>query len=543
MSDHIVGSVTSPGQDANEFTFVTPDVDAVKTGEFLTYTVAADSEPRDIIARVTNREQERGLPASFMANPTVGPQSVALALGVPTGGIDLYRLTATVVGYYDDQMGAFVNPRALPGPGTQLRLAPDELLERVIPNGDIESEAGMATIGWLLNRPPGATPIHVPINEFTATHLAILANTGSGKSYTAGVLIEELMQPDSRAALLVFDPHGEYGTLTQLMDVEHAEVFQDETDGYRPDVNIMTADDITIRISDLTFGDLLSLMDLSRRMESVLRRAWNQLQDRPGVQITVEDIITACYDTDDDANQSAEALEWRLRDALSRGLFHEAQRVALEDIVQPGQATILQLNGMSRKDQQMLAGVLLRRLYYARAAAREDDAEENRTREIIDFPLFTLLEEGHRFAPDGRVQSLDIIRTITSEGRKFGFGLGIISQRPGKIDGDVLSQCGTQIIMQIQNPTDQEAIKRSVESVGEDVMRELPGLTPGQAIVAGDAMNTPVLIQVRERHTDHGAENPETTSEWRSAWDEQAREPEGVRAVEDDEELEDYDAL
>ena len=47
-----------------------------------------------------------------------------------------------------------------------------------------------------------------------------------------------------------------------------------------------------------------------------------------------------------------------------------------------------------------------------------------------------------------------------------------------KIDQDVLSQCGTQVSMQIQNPTDQDAIKRSVETAGEDVLRELPGLRP-----------------------------------------------------------------
>jgi DNA helicase HerA-like ATPase len=117
------------------------------------------------------------------------------------------------------------------------------------------------------------------------------------------------------------------------------------------------------------------------------------------------------------------------------------------------------------------------------------------------------------------------MRTITSEGRKFGFGLGIISQRPSKIDQDVLSQCGTQISMQIKNPNDQDAIKTSVEAAGEDVLRELPGLTPGQAIVSGDAMNTPALIQIRPRYTSHGADSRPVVEEWREAYDRQQREP------------------
>ena len=80
----------------------------------------------------------------------------------------------------------------------------------------------------------------------------------------------------------------------------------------------------------------------------------------------------------------------------------------------------------------------------------------------------------------------------------------------------MLSQCGTQIIMQIQNPNGQQAIRQSVESAGEDVLEELPGLTPGQAVIAGDAMNTPVLTRIRERH---GAESLDATSEWRDSWE------------------------
>ena len=79
--------------------------------------------------------------------------------------------------------------------------------------------------------------------------------------------------------------------------------------------------------------------------------------------------------------------------------------------------------------------------------------------------------------------------------------------------------------MQIQNPNDQDAIKKSVEAAGEDVLRELPGLTPGQAVVSGDAMNTPALIQVRLRRTSHGAESLDVVDEWRKAHKQRQREP------------------
>jgi DNA helicase HerA-like ATPase len=79
--------------------------------------------------------------------------------------------------------------------------------------------------------------------------------------------------------------------------------------------------------------------------------------------------------------------------------------------------------------------------------------------------------------------------------------------------------------MQITNPSDQDAIRNSVEAAGEDVLRELPGLTPGQAVVSGDSMNTPALIQVRNRITGHGAESPDLVDDWTTAYHQQQREP------------------
>jgi len=79
--------------------------------------------------------------------------------------------------------------------------------------------------------------------------------------------------------------------------------------------------------------------------------------------------------------------------------------------------------------------------------------------------------------------------------------------------------------MQIQNPTDQKAIETNVEAAGEDVLNELPGLTPRQAVLSGDAMNTPVLIQVRERHTQHGAKSIPATARWRIVQKKRSEQP------------------
>jgi DNA helicase HerA-like ATPase len=516
--DGIIGTVVRPGEGPNEFVFVTPDSRSVKTGEFVTYDVSVDGTEEAVIARVSNREQARGLPETFMSDPSVAPESIAATLGVPTDDIDLYRITATVIGFYDTEMSTFSNPRQLPQPGTPLRPAPADQLETVLPNlgtesdrVDVEELEGLANIGWLLNRPAETVNVRIPIDEFASTHLAILASTGSGKSYAASVLIEEMMQPDSRAALLVFDPHGEYDTLAEM---QSGEQFRGE-DGYEPDVDYFDPDRLRVRISELELGDVMAVLDdPSDRMQERLAGGWRSMQQRESRTWGVDALVDEMYEIYGDDDVSVGALEWRLRRSIQRNeLFQPDVNVPLEDLVQPGRCTVLQMDTLDRRNQQMIATVLLRRIYRSRLAAeRGRDA-------VVDFPLFALFEEGHRFAPSsGEAPSLGIMRTITSEGRKFGFGLGIVSQRPSKIDPDTLSQCGTQLSMQIQNPNDQEAIKNSVEAVGEDVLQELPGLTPGQAVVSGDAMNTPVLIRVRERHTTHGAESLTATEDWREAY-------------------------
>jgi len=522
---NVVGTVAGPGDDPNEFVFVTPSDKSIKTGEFITYTVPVEGEPRSVFARVTNRELIRGLPEGFLADPEVGPETVAATLGVPTDDTELYRLTATVIGYYDTNMTTFANPRQLPDPGTPLSIAPDRQLETVLPNlgcetdrTDVTTLDGVAHVGWLLNRPEEATNLHIPIEEFASTHLAILASTGSGKSYTASVLIEEMMRPSSRASLLVFDPHGEYDTLAEMQGEEG---FQGE-DGYEPEIEYYDPERLRVRISELEIGDVMAILDNpSNRMQERLSTAWRAMQRQESRTWGIDELIGEMERIYGDDDASVGALEWRLRRSIERNdLFHPEENVPLDEIVDPGQCTVLQMDTLDRRDQQLITTVLLRRMYRERLDdVRDRDSD-------IEHPIFALFEEGHRFAPaSGEAPSLGIMRTITSEGRKFGFGLGIISQRPSKIDQDVLSQCGTQISMQIKNPNDQDAIKNSVEAAGEDVLRELPGLTPGQAVVSGDAMNTPALIQVRQRHTPHGAGSRPVIEEWREAYDERQREP------------------
>jgi DNA helicase HerA-like ATPase len=182
---------------------------------------------------------------------------------------------------------------------------------------------------------------------------------------------------------------------------------------------------------------------------------------------------------------------------------------------------VLQLNEVDHREQQVVVATLLRRLLQARMETEKGQAGE-KDETYLPYPAFVLIEEAHRFAPaSGDLVSSQILKTILSEGRKFGVGVGLISQRPGKLDSDVLSQCMSQFLLRIVNPVDQARVAESVESVGRDLLKELPALSKGQAIVSGAAVNTPVLCRVRRRITEHGAEDVDAPARWLQWFEEQ----------------------
>ncbi len=524
MTPEPIGTTKGPGERPNEFTFVAPDPDqSVRDGEYVYYDALVDGEQREILGRVIRRQPIRLYPDTFMANPNVSPHAMGRLIGFDQGARDLYEISATVLGYFDQNMG-FVNPRIPPRPGEPIYITPDETLSAVLSRRQ-KGNVGGVHIGSLLSRREGAVPITLDASRFTSTHLAIIASTGSGKSYLAGVILEELMRPNNRAAVLVIDPHGEYSTLA---DLQNDKVFVDE--GYRPDVHVIRPDQINVRVSSLELGDLrLLLPNLSEPMHYQLARAyykvsrgdksnrWTARQLIATVRAGSSDQPVTDPDADEDLDPTARALIWRINSVLKpdrKSIFHDTLNMPLTDLLRPGRCTVLQMNEIPEREQQTIVATLLRRLLRARMdtvrgiAGRDDET-------YLPYPGFVLIEEAHTYAPaNANVVSTPVLKQILSEGRKFGVAIGLISQRPGKLDSDVLSQCMSQCIMRIVNPIDQARVAESVESVGRDLLDELPALTKGQVIVSGASVNTPILARVRRRVTRHGAEDPDSPARW-----------------------------
>ena len=522
MQEILIGTVKGPGENPHEFTFITTDNTQTRIGEFVYYS-ASDGESRfSIVGTITERSLVRNLPDSFLADPATPPQLVASLIGLDSEAAEIYEIVVETIGYFSETMGDFINPRIPPTPGQQVFLASNEMLSKMLSSRQ-KGERGGAHIGSLLTRQPGAVPIVLSVKDVVSTHLAILASTGSGKSYAAGVLVEELLMPYNRAAVLIVDPHGEYSTLQTINS--HAG-FKDGA--YQPEVKIYPHNKVKVRISSLTEADITYLLpEMTEKMRTFLSQAYKALINTKGkgerglwgFNDLLTEVLAQKYEDEKGKgggnSSTIDGLEWRLRRRFEQSqTFSDSEHIPLPELFRPGQCTVLQLSDIEETEQQVIVGALLRRINKARVATVRGNAHEN-DEYFLPYPVFVLLEESHRYAPAGQqVVSTNILKTILSEGRKFGVGIGMITQRPGKLDQDVLSQCMTQFIMRIVNPIDQQTIASSVEGAGRRLLDELPALTKGQVIVSGVAVNTPVLCAVRSRITKHGGETIDAPAEW-----------------------------
>nr|BBH94174.1 hypothetical protein KTA_23730 [Thermogemmatispora argillosa] len=542
-----VGITKGPGESAHEYTFVSRDDEQVlKNGEYVYYELDEPGEwgqngaqplTRRVLGRIIKRVPLQLYPDTFLAEPEVSPAQVAAMVGYDARANELFELHVAIMGYYDPESGSFINPWIPPQSGKQIFLADDEMLAQILCRKRV-GQPGSATIGSLLTRAPGAVPIVLSVKDFVSTHLAIIASTGAGKSYLASVIIEELMRPYNKACVLIVDPHGEYGTLDQLPNLPEfsEEGGEDGSGGYRAQVRVYRPEQVKVRLSTLNMGDMRHLLpEMTEKQQHLLSRALRKVNEMKrgtpwGAQDLMEAIRKVARSKNDEDGEGADdsstvhALMWRIEQRFVDSFtFDDVQHLDLREIFKPGQCTVLQLNEVDERDQQVIVATLLRRLYQARMNTERGKVHSGES--YLPYPVFVLLEEGHHFAPSGtEVVSTQILKQVLAEGRKFGIGVGIISQRPGKLDADVLSQCQTQCIMRIVNEIDQKSVAAAIEGVGRDLLDNLPALSKGQVIVAGAAVNTPVICRVRQRLTRHGGESKDAPDIWQKYFSSEARE-------------------
>jgi len=118
-----------------------------------------------------------------------------------------------------------------------------------------------------------------------------------------------------------------------------------------------------------------------------------------------------------------------------------------------------------------------------------------------NIPLNLILEEAHTYIPEDSDSKFNIskerVERIAKEGRKYGIGLTVVTQRPSNISTTVLSQCGTYIALRLTNDLDQNKIKRLLPDTLAGQVDFLPSLRDGEAFVSGDSINLPRKVQFK----------------------------------------------
>ncbi len=396
------------------------------------------------------------------------------------------RARAKVIGFRDSR-GFLTTPKIPFKPGTPIYTAEKDFIKKTL---------GIAESGVYVGLLEGYDIKVCLDTEFLIKkHIAILAKTGAGKSYLAGVLLEEFAEND--VPVVVIDPHGEYSTLRKSNEnpdeIKFMERFDIKPKSYKDKVVVFGIG----KGKELKLDTKLSAEEIIRMLPVKISPSqkgllYSAIKNLEGKDYTLRDVI-------DEISASKSPNKWNLLSALEILLntkLFSANPTLPKDLVKKGKISIINLREARPEIQQMIVAKLAEDLFTARKHGKIP-------------PFLFVLEEAHNFCPErgfGETASSRIIRTIASEGRKFGMGLMVITQRPARIDKNVLSQCNTQLILKVTNPHDLKAITESVEGVTPGLKEEIKDLPVGVALVVG-ATEQPLLVDVRVRRTQHGGES------------------------------------
>jgi len=392
-----------------------------------------------------------------------------------------------VIGYRDDR-GLLQTPRTTFSAGSKVQRASSTLIQRVL---GLKSGAKIGAYVGLLHGHD--IPVMLNINELLQRHVCVLAKTGGGKSYISGDIVEELMKHN--VTCMIIDPHGEYGAMRDIGkggDARYGVVprsYKDHILEFSISKDEKTTKPLRFTLKSLEAREILELTRTNdiRTFLPNLRKAIDTLRERQDMYSVRELIDLLMKDPD---NKNAVLIsELEYLDEV--GLF-ATRGNRITELIEEGKTTLINLKGVPPDIQELVVRRLSTLLFEMRKVGNIP-------------PMVLIMEEAHNYCPQqGSALSSKALATIASEGRKFGLGLMVISQRPAKIDKNVLSQCGTQIILKVTNPNDLKAIASSVEGLTSGMIDEVQTMPIGMGMIVGAGIEAPLLVDIRPRESRHG---------------------------------------
>lgn len=365
----------------------------------------------------------------------------------------------------------------------------------------------------------GSTPCYAEMNELLGKHTAILGSTGSGKSGTVAAVIHSLLERGASAGygtwqprIIILDPHNEYSAAFPA----HRKLSTDDGTLSLPYWLLNFQESVALLIGKTEFV----ATSQANIVKTALLKAREEGAKAIGLdpqKITVDSPIPYLLKTfrtiveagkaaltpskQDSHNSILEKLDVLVRDARVRFLMAEWMGgnqdpfpAIVEQLVGAGpQPRIVDLSGVPNEVAGVSSAVIARTLFNLKVWQNADERSKD--------PALLVCEEAHRYVPNsGEAQyeaAQEAVRRIAKEGRKYGIGLLLVSQRPSEVEATVLSQCNSWIVLRITNEADREHVRSILPDSMAGLTKMLSGLRRQEAIFVGQAAMLPSRIIVR----------------------------------------------
>ncbi len=556
MKHQVLGTLVGNTGDPTKVMMVMSSSFGARRGEFvrISHQERAGDPTCDVLGRISSISRANALYDAGMGSSLT---ELELMPGARVTGESVLG-KIELIGFNDPTTGQIRIPRRPLDPGAKVQTVDYHFLSAFY---EFDEQTGLH-IGNLVgyDRGENIVPVYLDVNKLVTEHLAVLAMTGAGKSYTVGRIIERLVALQN-GTVIVFDPHGEYGRALQGGKIQFGNLEAGNEDP-RDKRTLPIIQESLKRLTEAGAGimvytpqspafrhkyagknrelalqfDHFEMDDISQilpgltepqqRVLDVAIRYWRAVDNTEPRDINrlrhfLSDGLDDVRQWDELSQAEAAALNSRSAAVASMKLsrvLSEAQAFYSAALSEPtniydltgrpsdkhGRLVVVDLQGLSDTAKQIITALISSEVLQA-ASSKSDPTR----------PCMLIYEEGHNFAPAGHgAVSHRIIRKIAGEGRKFGVGFAVISQRPSKLDPDVTSQCNTLIVMRLKNPDDQRFISKTSDMVSQSDLDELPSLSTGEALIFGRSIAAPLLVKIGSKALMHGGESPDVLRVW-----------------------------
>ncbi len=362
----------------------------------------------------------------------------------------------------------------------------------------------------------------------------VLGKRGSGKSYTGGVIAEEIMLlPEhlrKNLSCILIDTMGIFWSMKHANERDFSLLARWELKPRGFPVKIFVPagvaekyeksgisfdSTLAIKPSELTASDWALSFGFSLQSELgvLLERVIRKLQ-KESEEYGIDDIIGEIERDARASEREKFALENRFIAAKEWGIFSERKGLKIEEILIPGGASVIDVSLQDWAVRNLMLSILARKVYQVRMYARRKEeiaVIEGGEMERIPMVWF-IIDEAHEFLPNERkTAASDALLTLVKQGRQPGISLVFITQRPNKLHEDAISQADLIISHRLTAKSDVEALGQIMQTyLLEDIRKTISQLpkSKGTAILLDDNSERLYKIQIRPRLSWHAGGSP-----------------------------------